>query len=93
LQSRVEAPHPQAHRPLTPHGDRKSTHARCGGDHCGVNLSVRGEPRRRQCARRNSIFVSRSRERPPPLGPPLQLSRLKQTHWRVIEAQESLANV
>jgi hypothetical protein len=45
-QSRVEAPRHQTHRPLTPRVDKKSTHARCGGDHCGVNLPVRGESRR-----------------------------------------------
>lgn len=48
LQSRVEAPRPQVHRPLTLRVDKKSTHARRGGDHCGVNLHVRGESRPRQ---------------------------------------------
>jgi hypothetical protein len=40
-QSQVEVPRHQARRSLTPRVDKKSTHARCGGDRCGVSLSGR----------------------------------------------------
>jgi len=57
-QSQVEVPRHQARRSLTPRVDKKSTHARCGGDRYGVSLSVRGEFRRGKCA------YGRPRKRP-----------------------------